>query len=78
MDGNGVAAVILMADDDTDDQVLVQEALAEAEANVELRCVDDGEALMNYLHQTGAITRAEARGQSGDDAICLRACRSDV
>ena len=45
---------ILMADDDADDRLLTQRALAAARVLNELRFVEDGEELMDYLHQRGA------------------------
>jgi CheY-like chemotaxis protein len=44
---------ILMADDDPDDCLLAQEALAESRLTNELHCVKDGEELMDYLYQRG-------------------------
>lgn len=41
--------LILMADDDADDQLLVKDALAECQLSERLRFVEDGEELMNYL-----------------------------
>jgi CheY-like chemotaxis protein len=48
------AAMILMAEDDEEDRLMTQEALAEVNAVNELRFVIDGEDLMDYLHQRGA------------------------
>lgn len=45
--------VILMADDDEDDCILAREALAESRLTNILHCVQDGEELMDYLHQRG-------------------------
>lgn len=45
--------VILLADDDEDDRQMTEEALAEARVAGELRCVPDGEALMDYLRRRG-------------------------
>ncbi len=42
---------ILMADDDPDDRMLAEDALREAHLTNEIRFVEDGEALMNYLHR---------------------------
>lgn len=42
-------AVILMAEDDPDDRLLSEEALAEADVNYDLRFVMDGEELLDYL-----------------------------
>ena len=44
---------ILMADDDEDDRLLATEALAESRLSNELRCVEDGVELMDYLRQRG-------------------------
>ena len=44
---------ILMADDDADDRLLTQRALTAARVLNELRFVEDGEELMDYLHQRG-------------------------
>jgi CheY-like chemotaxis protein len=41
--------VILLADDDADDRLLVKDALAECQTQAELRCVEDGEELLDYL-----------------------------
>ena len=45
--------IILMADDDEDDRMLAQEALAEAQLTNELHCVEDGEELLDYLYRQG-------------------------
>ena len=44
---------ILMADDDTDDQLLAKEALTEARLANALYFVKDGEELLDYLHNRG-------------------------
>ena len=44
---------ILMADDDADDCLLVQEALRETGQTHDLRIVRDGEELMDYLRRRG-------------------------
>lgn len=44
---------ILYADDDADDQLLVKEALEEARLLNDLRFVNDGEELMEYLYRRG-------------------------
>ncbi|EKU99913.1 CheY-like receiver domain-containing protein [Leptolyngbya sp. PCC 7375] len=46
-------AIILMADDDEDDRLFTQEALAENRVANELYFVEDGEDLMDYLYQRG-------------------------
>lgn len=44
---------ILLADDDPDDRMLVREAFEESHLLNVLETVEDGEELMNYLHQEG-------------------------
>lgn len=45
--------IILMADDDEDDRFFTQEALAENRIVNDLYFVEDGEELLDYLHQRG-------------------------
>lgn len=45
--------IILMADDDEDDRLLTQEALAESRVLNELHFVEDGVELLEYLERTG-------------------------
>ncbi len=44
---------ILMADDDSDDRQLTREAFDEANLANDLRFVEDGEELLDYLHRRG-------------------------
>ena len=45
--------VILMADDDPDDRLLAQDALAECHLQAEIQFVENGEELLDYLHRRG-------------------------
>lgn len=54
MSRNRHCPVILMADDDADDRLLVQEALSEAAVPHSLRFAEDGMALLDYLKGRGA------------------------
>ncbi|NJO02703.1 MAG: response regulator [Bacteroidia bacterium] len=49
-----------MAEDDPDDRMLAEEALAENRLANDLRFVEDGEELMDYLHQRGKYTKENA------------------
>lgn len=51
---------ILMADDDADDCLLVQDALREAGQPHSLRIVRDGQQLLDYLRQAGEYGGSEA------------------
>lgn len=45
--------IILMADDDPDDCLMIKEALDESPLACDLYYVEDGEELMDYLHHRG-------------------------
>jgi CheY-like chemotaxis protein len=47
--------VILMADDDPDDRLMAKDALAAARLANDLRFVEDGEELMDYLNRRGGF-----------------------
>jgi CheY-like chemotaxis protein len=47
------AVTILMADDDADDRDLTRDAMNRGKLPSELRCVEDGEELLDYLHRRG-------------------------
>lgn len=49
----GRPVTILLADDDSDDCLFVRDALMESGRNADLRIVEDGEALLDYLYQRG-------------------------
>jgi len=44
---------VLMADDDEDDRLLARDAFGECEVDVDLRFVEDGEELLEYLQGNG-------------------------
>ena len=48
--------LVLMADDDSDDCMLAEEALKESRVDHELSFVYDGEELMDYLHHLDAYS----------------------
>jgi CheY-like chemotaxis protein len=52
--------LILMAEDDTDDRLLVKEALAECKLDSTIRFVADGEELIDYLLRQGKYLTPEA------------------
>lgn len=45
--------VILLADDDEEDRMLATDALQESRVVNDLRCVEDGEELLDYLYHRG-------------------------
>jgi CheY-like chemotaxis protein len=54
------STVVLMAEDDEEDRMMARDALAEAAANVELRCVENGEELLDYLRKRGRWAGSDA------------------
>jgi two-component system, response regulator len=48
-----IIPTILIADDDADDRMMIKEALEENNFSHDMRFVQDGEELMDYLHQRG-------------------------
>lgn len=61
----GKPIVILMADDDADDRLLTQEALNESRVINDLRFVEDGEELMEYLFLRGKYANGEIAPRPG-------------
>jgi CheY-like chemotaxis protein len=56
---------ILIADDSEDDRLMTREAIAESFVINELREVEDGEELMNYLYRRGAYSTLESSPRPG-------------
>jgi CheY-like chemotaxis protein len=52
-DKHKIPITILICDDDEDDRMLTQQALEDAHISNELRFVEDGEQLLDYLYQRG-------------------------
>jgi CheY-like chemotaxis protein len=69
--------VILMADDDEDDRLLARDALGEAWREGDLRFVDDGEDLLDYLHHRGAYQAAGSAPWPGLILLDLNMPRKD-
>jgi CheY-like chemotaxis protein len=65
MKKGGQPIVILMADDDADDRILTRDALEESRVLNDLRFVEDGEDLMDYLKRRGKFANAESAPRPG-------------
>ena len=50
------SCVIVLADDDSDDRLLVKDAMAECQWDADLRFVENGEELMEYLTRRGKFS----------------------
>jgi CheY-like chemotaxis protein len=53
---NKIAVTILVCDDDADDRALTEHALRDARVSNDIRFVEDGEQLLDYLFQRGAFS----------------------
>lgn len=51
--------IVLMAEDDPDDRFLVERAFRDIQGSGDLRFVEDGEALVNYLFRSGQYADPE-------------------
>ncbi len=61
MNRPGKQVTILMADDDPDDRLLTKEAIIESDLPIDLRFVEDGEELLDYLYKRGKYTENTLR-----------------
>jgi CheY-like chemotaxis protein len=68
---------ILLADDDEDDQMLAQQAFEECRLTNELRIVQDGEELLDYLHGRGDYAAPGAAPRPGLILLDLNMPRLD-
>ncbi len=69
--------LILMADDDPDDQMLAKDALEESRVRNELRLVDDGEQLIDYLKHQGKYADPDSSPRPGLILLDLNMPRMD-
>jgi CheY-like chemotaxis protein len=56
---------ILLADDDADDRMMAADALEESRLANDLRFVEDGEELMDYLHRSGKYSNPDSAPRPG-------------
>lgn len=68
---------ILMADDDSDDRLLAKDALAESRLEGEVRFVENGEELLDYLHRRGKFADAAQSPQPSLILLDLNMPRKD-
>ena len=71
------AITILLADDDPDDRMLTKDAFEESRLRNTFEMVEDGEELMDYLHQKGKYGGTEARPLPGLILLDLNMPRKD-
>jgi len=69
--------VILLADDDEEDRMLAADAMHESRVANELRFVEDGEELLDYLYKRGRFSDAHAAPTPGIILLDLNMPRKD-
>jgi CheY-like chemotaxis protein len=74
---NAKPITILMADDDPDDRQLAREAFEEAKLANELRFVEDGVELLDYLHRRGKYADPASSPRPGLLLLDLNMPRKD-
>ncbi len=77
MDTRERRITILIADDDANDRLLAKRALEEARLANDLRFVEDGEELMEYLHRRGRYSDATDAPRPGLILLDLNMPRKD-
>ena len=74
---NRRSITILLADDDADDRMMASDALEESRLANDLRCVEDGEELMDYLHRRGKYAAPNDAPRPGLILLDLNMPRKD-
>jgi CheY-like chemotaxis protein len=74
---SGKSITILLADDDEDDRMMAADALEESRLANDLRFVEDGEELMDYLHRRGKYAEPDAAPRPGLILLDLNMPRKD-
>ena len=77
MADNRRTVTILMADDDRDDRELTREAFVESRIANDLRFVEDGEELLDYLNRRGKYADPESSPRPGLILLDLNMPRMD-
>jgi CheY-like chemotaxis protein len=77
MNDTSKAKVVLMAEDDSDDRLLVKDAMAECGWDGDLRFVEDGEELLDYLRHCGKYGQPATAPRPGLVLLDLNMPRKD-
>jgi CheY-like chemotaxis protein len=77
MKKHGEPITILMADDDADDRRLTRDALEESRLANDLRFVENGEELLDYLRHQGKFADTESNPRPGLILLDLNMPRKD-
>jgi CheY-like chemotaxis protein len=57
--------IVLVADDDSEDRMMIQEAFKESHVTHQILFVENGEVLLDYLNQVGQYSNAEKYPRPG-------------
>ena len=68
---------LLLADDDPDDRLLARQALEKSRLANDLRCVEDGEELLDYLYRRGRFADPKQSPRPGLILLDLNMPRKD-
>ncbi len=52
--------IVLVAEDSPIDQYFISQIITEEKSNIDIRIVDDGEAVLDYLHHKGEFTEPKS------------------
>lgn len=77
MTDHGRPIVILLADDDEEDRMLAADAMRESRVANDLRFVEDGEELLDYLYKRGSYAGTDAAPTPGLILLDLNMPRKD-
>jgi CheY-like chemotaxis protein len=77
MKDSSKSCVVVMAEDDSDDRLLVKDAMAECHWEADLRFVENGEELMDYLLRRGKFAEEAASPRPGLILLDLNMPRKD-
>jgi CheY-like chemotaxis protein len=77
MSDTSKAKVVLMAEDDSDDRLLVKDAMAECRWEGDLRFVENGEELLDYLMRRGKYSQPVNAPRPGLILLDLNMPRKD-
>lgn len=69
--------LILLVDDDSDDRLLVKDAVAESAQHADLQCLENGEQLLDYLHRRNCYAAPGAAPRPGLILLDLNMPRKD-
>ena len=74
---NSKPVTLLLAEDDPDDRLLAQQALEKSRLVSDLRCVEDGEELLDYLRRRGKYADPKQSPRPGLILLDLNMPRKD-